>query len=63
MAKNKIYQPENQFPQAGVVTPKYQKFQQSTESEKTLSNFTSRTEEFVKILPLDEKTVFTARNI
>ena len=31
MGKNKFYKPENQFPQAGIVTPKFQKLQKSSE--------------------------------
>ena len=59
MAKNKFYQPENQFPQAETDTPEFQKLQQSFEQKNTLSVVTSQIEEFVK----KRKTVFTARNI
>ena len=48
MQKNKFRQPENQFPQAGIATPEFQKLQQSSVQ---------------KILfPLDRKSVSTSWN-
>ena len=52
MGKNKFYKPENQFPQAGIVTPKFQKLQKSYKkilfSLDRNSVFASLNKEFVK---------------
>ena len=65
MGKNKFYQLENQFPQAGIVPPpNFKSFNKALNKKNTLSVSTSRSEEFVKkTFPLDGKTVFTGRNI
>ena len=39
MGKNKLYQPENQFPQAGIATLEFQKLQESSELKKILFLF------------------------
>ena len=64
MGKNKFYQPENQFSQAGIATPEFQKLQQSSKTKNTPSVSTSWNEEFVKkTFLLEGKTVFTGKNI
>ena len=65
MGKNKFYQLENQFPQAGIATPKFQKLQQGSKQKKILSLFplARMKNSLKKTFPLDGKTVFTGRNI
>ena len=63
MGKNKFYQPENQFPQAGIVTSEFQKLQQSSELTENPLPLAGMKNSLKNTFPFDQKTVFSATNI